>query len=99
MKYTRKDYLAKVCTHREYYAQFATEEVKRIVRGCIGLDRLRRSTDEHLNDIPLREWDILRNSIYYTIGRKLVAANGAGGVTLSDIVCVAKEAAKQMIEE
>jgi len=33
------------------------------------------------------------------VGRKLGEANGGGGVSLSDTVCTAKEAAKQIREE
>ena len=59
MKYTRKDYNDNKCTHREYYAQFVSEETKKIVLRYIGLDRLKASKDQHLNDIALGSWDTL----------------------------------------
>ena len=58
MSHTREDYLNGKCTHREYYAQFVTQEMKVRLKGYIGLDNLLKSRDEHLNDIALRAWDL-----------------------------------------
>lgn len=81
--------------HRRYFGQFVTPGTKTRVLSAIGIDRLMKSTDyKNLNDIPLREWDALvprlpgsggftRAGDYYT------TANG---------VCLAKEAARQIIE-
>jgi len=81
--FTRQDYLDNKCTHREYYAQFVTLYIKAMVSNFIGINHIKASMDEHFNDIPLGLWDTLR----------------CGGKTLSDNVCIAKEAAKQLKEE
>ena len=97
MKYTRKDYLAGVCNHAEYYSQFVTKDVTHIVVNRIGHNNLMHSTDEHLNDIPLIKWDKLHHILLPIVGRSLSIANGMG-VSLSDTVCVAKQAARLYID-
>lgn len=91
---TRKQYMAKECTHREYYGQFVTKEtIARVVRH-IGKDRLLKSADEHLNDIPLELWDMLP-----LFSSQFKWFEEAGDwVSLSSQVCVNKEAARQFIE-
>jgi hypothetical protein len=74
--------------HREYYAQFVDEWTKAHVLRGIGIDALLASTDPYLNDIPLDEWDAL-----------FVADRWASPLSLGWVVCVAKEAARQLIEE
>lgn len=108
--FTRKDYMADPChavgneadraaAHRRYYAQFVTPYVLSLVRARIGVDRIKASTDRHFNDIPLRLWDQLHPALVQGVANIGAKINGAGfGVSLSDIVCVAKEAAKQIKE-
>ncbi|MFH7600604.1 hypothetical protein WDV06_36735 [Streptomyces racemochromogenes] len=105
--YTRKQYMADPChsadgdrkaaaaaAHRRYYAQLVNARTIAYVVSIIGADKLRASTDEHLNDIPLRKWDNL------TSGLPLATsfANLEDYATLGGLVCVAKEAAHQWIE-
>lgn len=80
--------------HRRYFGQFVTDGTKYRVLQCIGMDRLMQSTNPHLNDIPLAEWDRLTPKL-----------PGSGGFskagdfyTLANGVCLAKEAARQIIE-
>lgn len=94
--FTRKDYMEKKCTHREYYGQFVTSTIKSSVVGSIGLDTLLASKDDHLNDIPLKLWDNTFAYIPYYLIRK---AGDAGAQCLSNKVYVLKEAARQVIEE
>ena len=91
--YKRVDYLKKKCTHREYYAQFVTEETKRNVRRDIGLKKLMR-VREDLNKIPLDFWDLM-------FARHNVSAMLEAGdyLTKAGAVCILKEAARQVIEE
>ena len=89
---TRKQYMNHECTYSEYYAQFGQHLVDS-VGSSIGVERIKQSTDEHLNDIPLKEWDSLAELVRLTVGRKLAEANGTGGISLSDCVCAAKSAA------
>lgn len=84
MNYTRLQRLNNECTHSEYYAQWVTEHTRNTVINIIGIDRLLKSTDENLNDIPLGLWDSL--PLYHS------------GFSKSDIVCVGKEAARQIIK-
>ncbi len=95
----RKEYMAKKVTHREYYGQFANGYVKELVLRRFKLKRLLQSKDEHLNDIPLREWDNLAICIPDSVKSAICKANESGVYSLSDGVCTVKEAAKQVIEE
>jgi len=92
-KYTRKQYLSKECTHAEYYSQFVTASIIASVGRQIGVDRIKASSDQHLNDIPLKEWDRL-----YLPASDLAAKMKEAGdyLTLSGHVCIAKEAARQI---
>ncbi len=102
--YTRKDYMTKKCTHREYYGQFVNQEVKDYIAWVIGKDRIVSSTDKHFNNIPLARWDLLvliKDIIDRDLLRK--AQDWKDPKTypwsLCTQVCVAKEAAQQIKEE
>ena len=97
--FTRKQYMNKEVTHQEYYSQFVTPGVLRLVEGHIGRKRILESSDPHFNDIPLREWDDLQGQIIYMVGRLIQAANGTNCISLSDTVCVAKAAAEKLRNE
>lgn len=104
LKFNRKAYMAGECTHQQYYAQFATPAVIRLVGNHIGVSRIVMSADEHFNDIPLREWDALEPSIRSLVGREIAEANkstsgGVACISLSDCVCAAKAAAQLIREE
>lgn len=97
---TREQYMNKEATHREYYGQFVDQSVKDWVLGRIGIERILASTDPHLNDIHIEAWDRYFGTFQMTEpGRKCAKANGSGGVSLSNAVCVAKETARQLIEQ
>ena len=90
--------------HREYYAQFVDEYVMRFVDRSIGHNAIMNSTDPHLNDILLVKWDRLETAIRgFCIGKMAeingVYSNRMVGFSLSDTVCIAKEAAKQIKEK
>jgi len=109
IKYTRKDYLDNKCTHREYYAQFVNDSVMARVGSKIGVDRILNSTDEHLNDIPVKDWDDLggfafrgnimtwRPSNIEPIDITLLR-EAMDGVSPAGLVCIYKEAARQIRE-
>lgn len=109
--FTHKDYMDKKVSHREYFAQFVNREVIAAVKRKIGLPALLASKDEHLNDIPLRKWDILAGAYYpsvhsaepvYPRSSGLVSSKtlqkAGEGISLGTLVCIYKEAAKQLIE-
>ena len=92
--FTREDYTSGACTHADYYAQFVTKQTRDAVRRAIGLDRIINSTNPHFNDIPLAEWDRLTTSL------PAVSLRTAGDYpTLAGLVCIAKEAARQIKQE
>jgi len=84
--------------HRQYYAQFVVPWTIEIVERWIGTARILRSTDPHFNDIPLGEWDRLDPIIRPMGARMNLKLNGASVWSVSDTVCVVKEAARQLKE-
>jgi hypothetical protein len=97
---TKEQYRNKKCTHREYYAQFVTPRVKRIVKDRFGIEQLVNTPDqENLNTLNLSTWDGLVPLLWmdFTICSLLKSANEWR--TLGSGVCILKEAAKQLIEE
>lgn len=93
--FTRADYLSHMCTHRQYYAQFVLAGTKVKVLKHIGLTRLLPSAQYTFEDIPLHEWDRLTTNLP---GSSLLL-QATGIYTLSDGVCLLKEAAMQLVEE
>lgn len=74
--------------HCEYYGQFVTEGMMNFVKNHIGMERLLKSTNEHLNDIPLVIWDKI--AIFH-----LPSGHPS---TRSTRVCLVKEAGRKIIE-
>lgn len=108
--FSRQNYLSadnQSAAHRRYYAQFVTPAVTAAVLRQISEAALRGSTDPHLNDIPLSRWDALEPTMRRLCLSRMGDVNGevriAGGSrsiawSLSDAVCIAKEAARQWVE-
>jgi hypothetical protein len=96
MTFSRDDYMATPprCTHRQFYGQFVTPYVREFVRAHIGEARIKASTDEHFNDIPLHLWDRLDYNMRAMCEQKLRDAGDFW--SLSATVCIAKEAARQI---
>jgi hypothetical protein len=103
---TRKEYMSshthlvsadpaeRAALHRTYYAQFVNQYTVASVVGFIGADALRKSSDQHLNDIPLERWD--RAAMGMPMALSFKAAGDSA--TKAGLVCVAKEAARQWLE-
>ena len=106
MMQTRKEYMQtnaeaetgekRFQAHRDYYGQFVTDSIAASVSRQIGRIRLASSECRHFNDIPMRAWNNV--SLPYDVLRKHGQANGSGGVSQLDHVCIAKEAARQWLE-
>jgi hypothetical protein len=101
--YSRKDYINKQCSHREYYAQFVTEGIKTLVHR-FHKDIL-RSEAPHFNDIPLEYWDRLSNATLLCLNKELWRAaesptlpKGSYPWSLCANTCILKEAAQQVRE-
>lgn len=80
--------------HRSYYAQFISAATINRVVSSIGKARLLASTDAHLNDIKLIDWD----NASYCIPVAIKFTDVGDYATLGGTVCVAKEAARQWLE-
>ncbi len=61
--YTRKQMMNGEVSFNKYMDQFVTEGMVQTVFIAIGVERIKNSSDKHLNDIPLREWDSLTYSM------------------------------------
>ncbi len=92
---TRKQYLDGQASHDEYYRQFVSSYICAAVERNIGRERILASTDPHMNDIPLSEWDGVGLGFNSSVIHEKVKACG-DFVSLSTLVCIAKAAAKQI---
>ena len=92
--FTRKQYMNRECTHREYYGQFVDDYVKSRVQLVVGKETILESADENLNDIPIHIWDSI---MLYTVLADRVKAAG-DTISLAGQVCICKEAARQIQE-
>lgn len=85
--------------HRVYYGQFVNKTVKALVTNGIGLDALVASQDPHFNDIPLAVWDNVGIALQYRSGVRAQFQRLGDFVTPSGLVCILKEAARQIVED
>lgn len=99
--HSRQDYLAGKCSHDEFYAQYVTPLVRKVVLSGIGRDKIATSRDEHFNDIPLARWDRLAESVRSSVARMNVktGAYPKPAASLSDCVCTLKAAARIIAAE
>ena len=83
--------------HRRFWAQFVGDDLRLAVQRMVGMDALLASTDPYLNDVPgnLRIFEAVGRA-----GRKEIKPADVGmfGYSQSDFVCIAKEAARQVID-
>ncbi|MCD6056520.1 MAG: hypothetical protein K0Q89_50 [Thermomicrobiales bacterium] len=98
-----------MAVHREYYAQFVNDQTISHVVRSVGAARLLASTDPHLNDIPLQQWDALCGfrrrgseiewfSPHSSFPCNWISKELGTWMSPSDLGCIAKEAARQWIE-
>ncbi|MGE3483472.1 MAG: hypothetical protein AB7L09_01950 [Nitrospira sp.] len=95
---TRKQYMDGECTHDDYYLEIAREagisyaksDMLPRVKACLARG------DEHLNDIPLREWDARGRAIVRHVQAPMKARGDY--VTPAGLVCVVKAAARHAAE-
>jgi hypothetical protein len=92
--YTRADYLEHKCTHEEYYSQFVTAGIMRLVTSTFGKERLQAAfdSDRHFNTIPLAQWD--RIAPHVNVSLKPYGDY----LTLSGQVCILKQAALMAVK-
>ena len=84
--------------HHPYYEQFLLKSAEGYVVRIIGEKRILSSTDPHMNDIPLQNWDNLGMANYIDKDMWRKAHNHESKGTYpwakSDNVCLAKTAAR-----
>ena len=101
---TRKEYMSlpyEKRDHNQYYGQFVTSELKEVVKARFGVSLLCGAfkKDRHFNTLRLQDWDALY--VPYEVLCLLAEANESKYycTSYSDRVCVAKEAARIVVEE
>ena len=104
MQISRPDYMKDSKNlHRSYYSQFVTENTKLFVKNRIGLDLLRTSNCPHFNDVIKHDgpngwiWD--RAPVDTQKMRDCDEIGKNSLPSLASVTCVAKEAARQLLEE
>jgi hypothetical protein len=89
--FTRKDYMDGRVTHEQYYGQYVTPGLVKLVVDRFGLDRLCACpAGDHFNSIPLSSWDMLTR----WIGVKWAPDDGD---SLAGRVCILKAAARAAV--
>lgn len=95
---TREMYLSKECTHQEYYQEIAREtNAISLVTHTWTKEVLTKAleAEEHLNSIPLREWDNL--GLYLQGTHNALMKRGEVRVSQGCRVCILKAAARIVI--
>lgn len=87
----REKYMSNEITHAEFYEWLASEIGLLPQDLPVSIDRVRESTDPHLNDIPLQGWD-RRDPVI----RGKAKRAGMQSWSLSDTVCVLKAYARKI---
>lgn len=89
IKQMRPAYLSGLLTHQDYYSWLADEIgfTEKALFLFIKKDEIQKSTDRHVNDIPLKKWDAMHVLIF-----SMARCNWS----LSDSVCVAKAVAESV---
>ena len=92
--FTYNQYLNNECSRNDFYRQFVTEEIIRMVDYAFH-DNIIKSTDAHFNDITLFRWDKLSVIVPFTKHMKELGYCNS----LSSRVCVLKQAARIIKEK
>ena len=95
----RNEYMQNPTTYHEaYYRQFVTKTITACVVRMIRKSRLFNSNDpDHLNDIPLKEWDKVALSLPLSDINTKMQTKG-DYPTLAGLVCICKTAARDYIK-
>lgn len=91
--------------HDEYYEQFVNLSTIQQVKIRFG-DLISKSTNKHFNDIPLAQWDSLvgwpfsgRGTFLSYNKGQFEEATGSRAYSGSDMICIAKAAARMIKRE
>lgn len=92
--HTHADYIAGRVTHATYFRQFVQERDVDAIARHIGFARIKASQDEHLNDIPLSEWDGIR-----AVAPQWMLTQAGEGIWTPNVnTCILKQAARMLVE-
>jgi hypothetical protein len=101
----RAEYMRGEITFHEYYGLLVERLGETSLRAGLPIHRTPAqwrellAADPHLNNVPLRRWDVcdpfVRSLVRRVPNEELGAINGTGGWSLSDSVCVLKETARR----
>lgn len=106
-----KDNTGKEWTHSEKYQAIVNALGYEAIKECIPftLDQIKEAikTDEHLNNLPLKKWDLASGFIMDGANCKLVGSKltdlyrkiGVNSFSNSDGVCILKECARMWANE
>lgn len=107
-KSRRAAYMSGELTHAEYYGLLVELLGENALRQVLPGHRSAAdwaalvAQDRHLNNVPLRSWDVLdsyvRDLLRYVKRDDLLAITGSGGWSVGDSVCVLKVAARRYAE-
>ena len=105
---TRKEYMARIYVddktstknYREYTSQFVDDYLINTVVKRFGIKRLTECLplDRHLNNIPLKQWDMLAYTVQMYSEDKQRLKEAGDFYSLSHGVSVLKEAARIAVE-
>ena len=97
---TRQQYLNKESAHNEYYTQFVTPFILKLVESEFSIDQLKQAfeKDPYFNTIPLEKWDGL--SLCLDKARlNLLFRERGDFISQAGLVCILKTAARQLIKD
>jgi hypothetical protein len=97
-EFSRADYMAKKCTHEEFWGQYVNQHVTDVVLRRIGREKIQASKCPHFNDIPLSCWDALAGAVQSHVATMNVKSGmyKTRSASLSDCVCTLKAAAEKI---
>lgn len=93
--HTRQDYMTGKVSHKEYYAQFNTPELTKLVSKY--KDKLSLDDNGYVQGLELRYWDAMAYNVPPRVLLAIKEANGIG-VSLSDRVCALKASARILLQ-
>lgn len=96
--FTRQQRLNNECTHEEYYSQFVNDTIKARVLQYISENKIKKAfeSDKCLNSIPLSVWDSIALNLFDVSNKMKLVGDY---LTLAGGVCIAKQAARMIINK
>lgn len=102
---SRKERLSNACTHRQYWGQYVTDDIKRELWDLVG-DNIKNNDEGHTSSFGMNlwRWDTLASLIISCNPKNLnklksqLKANG-DYLSYAGLVSLLKEAARQLKEQ